>query len=262
MNNLWRVFRITFVDVVRSKWNIGFFAFFLILTFVMLLSDNLSKGLVSILTVILYIVPLMGSIMGSMYFYNSIDFIDLLLSQPLKRSSVFLGQSLGLSLAIALSFFLGISIPFLAYGLLQSAEIFNFLSLIFSGVLLAIIFTAFAYMISIYNTDKLRGIGISFLAWLVFTIIYDGMFLMYLMVFGEYPVERHAIAIALLNPIDMARIVTMLKLDIAALLGYTGAVFKSFFGSGVGLTLTSLATLFWAVVPFIFISIKGKKRDF
>jgi len=82
------------------------------------------------------------------------------------------------------------------------------------------------------------------------------------MVFSEYPVEKHAIVIALLNPIDLARIMTMLKLDIAALLGYTGAVFKSFFGSYLGLMLSTLAMLFWAVFPFVFISRKGNKRDF
>ena len=105
MNNFWRVFKITFTDVVRSKWNIGFFIFFLGLAFALLhFSDNLSKALISILNVVLFIVPLMGAIMGSMYFYNSIDFIDLLLSQPLKRSSVFLGQSMGLSFGIALAY--------------------------------------------------------------------------------------------------------------------------------------------------------------
>ena len=263
MNNFWRVFKITFTDVIRSKWNIGFFLFFLGLAFALLhFSDNLSKALISILNVVLFIVPLMGAIMGSMYFYNSIDFIDLLLAQPLKRSSVFLGQSMGLSLGIALSYLLGIGIPFLSFGLMESVDIFNFFSLLVSGVFLAVIFTAFSYMIAIFNPDKVKGIGIALLSWLVLSVVYDGLFLIYLMVFSEYPVEKHAIVIALLNPIDLARIMTMLKLDIAALLGYTGAVFKSFFGSYLGLMLSTLAMLFWAVFPFVFISRKGNKRDF
>ena len=131
-----------------------------------------------------------------------------------------------------------------------------------SGVFLAVIFTAFSYMIAIFNPDKVKGIGIALLSWLVLSVVYDGLFLIYLMVFSEYPVEKHAIVIALLNPIDLARIMTMLKLDIAALLGYTGAVFKSFFGSYLGLMLSTLAMLFWAVFPFVFISRKGNKRDF
>ena len=263
MNNFWRVFKITFADVIRSKWNIGFFIFFLGISFTMLyFSSNLSKGLVSILNVVLFIVPLMGSIMGSMYYYNSIDFIDLLLSQPLKRSSVFLGQSLGLAFGIAISFLLGVGIPFLSYGLFKSNEVWNFLVLIGSGFFLSIIFTALAYMISIYNSDKVRGIGISLMLWLFLAIIYDGLFLVYLMVFQEYPLERHALVLTMINPIDLARVATMLKLDIAALLGYTGAVFKDFFGSGSGLVISTFAMLFWSVLPFFFIAHKGNKKDF
>lgn len=263
MNNLWRVFRITFADVIRSKWNIGFFLFFLGVTFTLLyFSSNLSKGLVSILNIILFIVPLMGSIMGSMYYYNSIDFIDLLLSQPLKRSSVFLGQSLGLAMAIAISFALGLGVPFLSYGLFQSNEIWNFVVILLSGFSLSIIFTSIAYMISIYNPDKVRGIGISLMVWLFMAIIYDGLFLLYLMIFQDYPVERHALAITMINPIDLARVTTMLKLDIAALLGYTGAVFKNFFGSGSGFILSGVAMTVWAIIPFLFIIKKGNRKDF
>lgn len=263
MNNLFRVFRITFFDVFRSKWNIGFFFFFLASTFGLLyFSSDLSKGLVSILNVVLFIVPLMGAIMGSMYYYNSIDFIDLLLSQPLKRSSVFLGQSLGLSMAMATSFALGLGIPFASYGLFQSSEIWNFSTLLLSGVLLTIVFTSMAYMVSIYNSDKVRGIGIALLVWLFLAIVYDGLFLIYLMAFQDYPVERHALFITMINPIDLARVATMLKLDIAALLGYTGAVFKDFFGSYKGLAISVATMITWALIPFIFIVKKGNKKDF
>jgi Cu-processing system permease protein len=173
-----------------------------------------------------------------------------------------MGQSLGLSLAIGTTFILGVGIPFMSYGLFESAEIFNFLTLILSGFLLAIIFTSLAYMISIHNSDKVRGIGISLMVWLFMSVIYDGLFLIYLMVMSEYPVEKHAIVISLFNPIDLARVATMLKLDIAALLGYTGAVFKNFFGSGSGLVITGLTMLLWSVIPFLFIARKGNKKDF
>jgi hypothetical protein len=42
------------------------------------------------------------------------------------------------------------------------------------------------------------------------------------------------IILSALNPIDLGRILFLMKFDIAALMGYTGAVFQRFFGSGLG----------------------------
>ena len=64
------------------------------------------------------------------------------------------------------------------------------------------------------------------------------------------------------NPIDLSRILILLKLDISALLGYTGAVFKDFFGTMVG-SLTSLSVLFlWVCLPLLNIMRVVKKKDF
>lgn len=38
------------------------------------------------------------------------------------------------------------------------------------------------------------------------------------------------IVLSALNPIDLGRILVLLKMDVAALLGYTGAVFRQFLG--------------------------------
>ncbi len=56
------------------------------------------------------------------------------------------------------------------------------------------------------------------------------------------------IGMALLNPIDLGRILLLLQIDISALMGYTGAVFEQFFGSVVGLLLSGGALLLWIAV--------------
>ena len=66
----------------------------------------------------------------------------------------------------------------------------------------------------------------------------------------------------LLNPIDLSRILIILKLDIAALLGYTGAVFQGFFGRKLGMLIIASVLAFWVIIPIIMINIKSKKRDF
>jgi Cu-processing system permease protein len=61
--------------------------------------------------------------------------------------------------------------------------------------------------------------------WFYFSLIYDGLLLFFLFQFSDYPLEKAMIVLSSLNPIDLGRILILLKLDIAALMGYTGAVF-------------------------------------
>jgi Cu-processing system permease protein len=70
--------------------------------------------------------------------------------------------------------------------------------------------------------------------------------------FSDYPLEKVIIGLAFLNPVDLARIAMLLQLDAAALMGYTGALFQHFFGSGLGSGLSLLAMLVWIVAPLAF----------
>jgi Cu-processing system permease protein len=57
--------------------------------------------------------------------------------------------------------------------------------------------------------------------------------------------------ITALNPIDLGRICVMLKMDIAALMGYTGALYRHFFGTGAGIIYILLLMLLWIIVPLL-----------
>ena len=45
------------------------------------------------------------------------------------------------------------------------------------------------------------------------------------------------------------RILLLLQLDTAALMGYTGAVFERFFGSAVGIAIAGSALVLWTLIP-------------
>ena len=101
-----------------------------------------------------------------------------------------------------------------------------------------------------------------FLLWLFLAVIYDGLFLMSLMLFQEYPLENFSLVSTMLNPIDLSRTLILLKLDISALLGYTGAVFKKFFGSDFGLLISFLMLFLWTFIPIFALVRKSGKKDF
>jgi Cu-processing system permease protein len=237
--------------------------FYLALGFMLLfLNNDLSKAVITLMNVIIVLVPLIGTIFGVMYFYNSKEFTELLLAQPLKRSSIFLGQYFGVAGSLTLSLTLGLGIPFMLYGLLKSNAIWDFSLLLITGAFLTMIFTALAFNIALSNENRIKGFGYAVLLWLFLAVVYDGLFLMSLIVFEEYPLDSYSLVATMFNPIDLSRTLILLKLDISALLGYTGAVFKQFFGTDRGLLVSFGMLLAWTVFPLWRLAYKSKRKDF
>lgn len=258
-----KIFKYIFFDLMRSRWSYAYFLFYLTLGFVMLfLGNEVSKAVITLMNVIVVLTPLVGTVFGVMHYYNSSEFTELLLAQPLKRSTIFLGQYIGLSLSLALSLVLGLGIPFLAYGVLESSAIWDFGLLLVAGAFLTFIFVALAYNMAIANENRIKGFGYAILLWLCLAIVYDGLFLISLLVFDDYPLDKFALIASIMNPIDLSRILILLKLDISALFGYTGATFKMFLGTNLGMFVSLAVLSFWVVIPSWFILRKAKKRDF
>ncbi len=248
---------------MRSRWSYVYFIFYLALGFVLLfLNNDINKAIITLLNIIIVLTPLIGTIFGVMYYYNSKEFTELLLAQPIKRSKIFMGQYLGIAISLTLSLVLGLGIPFLMYGLFKSTAIFDFGLLLVVGSFLNFIFVALAFNIALSNDNKIKGFGYAILMWLFLAVIYDGLFLISLIVFSEYPLDKASLLVTMFNPIDLSRILILLKLDISALLGYTGAVFKKFFGTNFGLFISLFVMILWVVLPVWRINRKLRKKDF
>lgn len=258
-----KILKYSIFDLLRSRWSYVYFVFYLLLGFVLLfLNSDINKAVITLMNIIIVLTPLIGTIFGVMYYYNSKEFTELLLAQPIKRSKIFMGQYLGISLSLTLSLVLGIGIPFMLYGLFKSSSIFDFSLLILVGAFLNFIFVALAYNIALSNENKIKGFGYAILMWLFLAVIYDGIFMISLMMLNEYPLDKFSLVATMFNPIDLSRILILLKLDISALLGYTGAVFKDFFGTNLGAVLSFLILCLWVVFPLFRLNRKLGKKDF
>jgi Cu-processing system permease protein len=130
------------------------------------------------------------------------------------------------------------------------------------GIFLTFIFTGLSFYIALINENRLKGFGMAILFWLFMVFIYDGVFLVLLLFLQSYPIEKLAIFLSLLNPVDLSRILIMLELDISALMGYTGAVFNKFFGTTAGMLISISALFVWTLTPVFLIIKKSSKKDF
>ena len=258
-----KILKYSFYDLMRSQWSYVYLAFYLLLGFVLLfLNNDLSKAVITIMNLIVVLTPMIGIIFGIMYFYSSREFTELLLAQPIRRQSIFIGQYLGVALSLAFSLTVGLAIPFLLYGLFQSGEIWNFSLLLVAGIFLTFIFTGIAFNISLLNENRIKGFSYAILVWLLLAVIYDGLFLILLVFFSDYPLDQFTLFASLLNPIDLSRILILLKLDISALLGYTGALFQKFLGTQWGMVIALSTLLVWTVAPILTMLQVASRKDF
>jgi Cu-processing system permease protein len=213
------------------------------------------------MNIVLIIIPLVSLIFGMIYLYNSREFMELLLTQPVARKHVFLGMFFGISVPLALIYLIGIYLPFQYSGIdMQNTN--AYLNLGVTGIVLTFIFTALAFYLSTIFEDKVKGLGLAVLLWLFFIVIYDGIILIVLFVFADYPLDNISIVFSLINPINLGRIFLLLQLDVAALMGYTGAVFSRFFGGTTGIIVSLFSMVIWVFTPFFLGQKKFLKKDF
>jgi Cu-processing system permease protein len=220
------------------------------------LEDNTAKGVLSLLNVILLTVPLVSIIFSNIYMYNSSEFIELLVSQPIQRKTIWASLFTGLVIAMNMAYLLGVGIPVLIF-----VPDMTGLIIILTGMMITTIFISIAVLCSILTRDKARGIGIAIMTWLFLTLIYDGLVLFLMFQFSDYPIEKPMVIVSALNPIDLARIMVLLQVDVSALMGYTGAVFKQIFGTSFGLIVSFGLMMLWIIIPFLISLRKFKYKD-
>jgi len=233
-------------DILRNRIVMAYTVLLAVMAWsVFTLEADSNKGVLTLLNIVLLTTPLVSIIFTTIYLYNSAEFIELLLSQPAGRKKIWNGLFFGLFLSLAISFLIGAGIPIFLFAPPKISLI-----LIVMGCLITAVFVALGFLCAILARDKARGIGISILIWLFFSLLFDGLVLFLMFQFSDYPIEKAMIGVSAMNPIDLARIFIILQLDVSAMLGYTGAIFKEFFGSQVGTGIGFLILCLWVMVPY------------
>ena len=85
--------------------------------------------------------------------------------------------------------------------------------------------------------------------WLLLTVAYDGLVLWVAMAFQDYPIEGAMLALSFANPVDLARVLLVLRFDVSALMGYTGAVMQRLLGEPAGHPAAFGGLALWTLLP-------------
>ena len=130
------------------------------------------------------------------------------------------------------------------------------------GAALTFAFTAIGFWIALRAEDRLRGLGFALGVWLLVSLLYDGLVLVAVALFSDYPIERPLLALMFANPVDLGARAAAPQLDVAALMGYTGAVFQRFFAARAGPALAAAMLGLWIAVPLAFGAWQFRRKDF
>jgi len=244
-------------DLARN-WVVLFYTVFLAAaTFGFFMMDgHPDKVLLGVLSVVLLAVPMVSIIYSTIYYYNSYEFIGMLLAQPIRRHTLLLSIFLGLSTVFGAAVVLGLGVPLLIVNASWQS-----LYLLVVALLLSVVFTGLALLGGQWTRDKARGMGISVFLWVYFVLLFDGIVLLLMYNFSEYPIERFVLYISFLNPVDLGRILVLMQTEASALMGYSGAVFQKFFGHWGGSVSSIVILLLWAVLPLSLALMIFRRKD-
>jgi len=262
MRTTTKIIRYELRNVLRSRSLIAYTLFFFGVTDVLLRFGGGARATLSLMNIVLLLIPLVSIVFGTIYLYNAREFTELLLAQPVHRRQLFTGQYLGLAMPLAAAFLIGLSAAVALHAGEDAGYLGTLIVVAICGIVLTLIFAAFAAFIAARIDDKVKGIGVAIGLWLACTVLYDGLVMLGMMTFADYPLERPALGLMIANPVDLARVLILMRLDVSALMGYTGAVFEKFFGSAGGVALASLALVLWTGVPLLLGARRFQRKDF
>ena len=164
-----KIYKYVLSDIIRNRMILFYAIILLALSLsVFSLEDTASKGVLSMLNLILMIVPLFSIIFSTIYMYQGSEFIELLISQPIQRKTLWRGMFMGLISSLGLAFLLGAG-----WIILLFEPNFVGVLLVTCGLLLTFIFSSIALLAAVLFVDKAKGIGFSVLIWLFYSILFD-----------------------------------------------------------------------------------------
>jgi Cu-processing system permease protein len=228
-----------------------------------LLVQGFTRTAVSLLTLALYLLPLLGLVVGANAFGAEDGGTELLLAQPVGRADVVLGRVLGLALAIAGVSVAGFGLAGVVVGTVAGTEgLAGYLLVAGGATLVGLGGLALGVLLGVLTRRRSAAVGAALAAWLVLAVLYDLAAIAVLQLVGDGQPGPMLLGLLALNPLDGVRALALVALGADVLLGPTGAAMQRLLGESRG-TLVVIASLgAWLVLPSWAACAAYRRRDF
>lgn len=225
--------------------------------------QGFTRTAVSLLGLSLYVLPLLGLVLGALAFAGDAAGNELLLSGPVGRTEVLLGRAAGLMASLGLIAGSG----FGAAGLLIAARagtggLGGYLTV--AGGTSAVGFASVGVGILLGVLSRTRGaaVGWALATWFAAAVAFDLAAIGVLQVAGSGDPGPWLLALLAANPLDGVRSLAMVSLGADVLMGPTGAALSRMMGGGGGRALILGSLILWLVAPLAAAGLAFARRDF
>jgi len=266
------VAREEFRQALESRWLFGFTT--LLAALVLGLSffgmaqsrevgfQGFARVTLSLMNLVLFIVPLTGLMLGVTSVTGGSGALPLLLAQPVSRREVLAGKLVGLAGALTVAQLVGFGGGGVVVALSAGADqVRGFAVLTGLSIALGWLMVSTSLMIAVLRPDRLKAMSAALFLWLLLVVAYDLVVLGATTLLGGLPLQRVLVPALLLNPVDIARVLTTLAVGSGALFGPTSAVLMQLAGTTAGIGLGLLVLGVETIVPAAIAMWVFERRD-
>ena len=248
---------------IRNRWTLVFAGVFGVLALAISYFGLVTSGALgfqgfartsaSLLNIVLYIVPLVALLMGTLSFTSEKNASELLFAQPVTRSEVLIGKFAGLFASMFSATVIGFGLAGVVIGLKAGVEgSFRYPALVGFSLLLALIFLSLATLISAACRRKSKAFGTALFVWFFFVFFYDLLVIGGTFLFRERTANNLIFGSLFGNPVDMVRVASLMTLNGRDVFGAGGASLLRFLGGeGLSIFLLLIALSLWVITPLI-----------
>jgi len=266
------VAREEFRQALESRWLFGFTA--LLAALVLGLSffgmaqsrevgfQGFARVTLSLMNLVLFIVPLTGLMLGVTSVTGGSGALPLLLAQPVSRREVLAGKLVGLGAALTVAQLVGFGGGGVVVALSAGADqVRGFAALAGLSIALGWLMVSTSLMIAVLRPDRLKAMSTALFLWLLLVVAYDLVVLGATTILNGLPLQRVLVPALLLNPVDIARVLTTLAVGSGALFGPTSAVLMQLSGTAAGIGIGLLVLAVETIVPAAIAMWVFERRD-
>jgi Cu-processing system permease protein len=263
------------IEAIRSRWVVLSGALFGVLALALSAFGMRSVGAagfggfnrtaIGLLNLVLYLVPLLALLLGinSMAAEREEGPLEVLLAQPITRTTIVLGKFLGLGAALAAALLGGLGIAGMVIGIAGAdADVPGYLALLLRSFGLGLAFLSLGLWLASGASSRLRALAWGLLLWFGAVLLYDLLVVGATALFGGTALKAVLGVLLVANPVDLVRIGTLIHLGGADSFGLTAQALIGFLRGPTGTLLLASALLAWIVVPLAGAAYTFARRDY
>jgi Cu-processing system permease protein len=227
------------------------------------LVQGFTRTAVSLLTLALYLLPLVGLVLGAHAFGAEDGGAELLLTQPVGRSTVLLGRCLGLAATLALVAAIGFGLAgaVVAWGA-GVAGIGGYLLVAGGSSVVGLAGLAIGVLLGVRARRRVTAIAMALVTWVALAVLFDFGAIALLQFTGDGEPGPLLLLLLAANPIDGMRALGLVALGADVLLGPTGAALAKLLGPAGGALAIGAGLLAWCAGPLACAARVYRRKDF